>query len=147
MEHPDDTKRHIEVAKEYFRRGDAKRADIVDLFTDDVEFHFPKFGIKRGKNARFEIIAGFAGELAWIRHDFEKYNYIAAGRQLAVEGTTEGAMLNGKTWSGGRTPGGRFCSIFEFRDGLICRLYLYLDPDYTAEDEARFRWSRDGREW
>ncbi|PYU50807.1 MAG: hypothetical protein DMG53_02535 [Acidobacteria bacterium] len=44
------------------------------------------------------------------------------------------------------TPGGRFCNVFKFRDGRIMSLHIYLDPDYTGEDEARFRW-RKNRKW
>ena len=47
----------------------------------------------------------------------------------------------------GKTPGGRFCNVFEFRDNLIARVHVYLDPDYVSEDEPRFRWGREGRTW
>ena len=49
-------------------------------------------------------------------------------------------------WAGGKTPGGRFCNVFKFRDGRIASVHIYLDPDYTAEDEARFRWGKN-RHW
>src|SRR5215470_6729671 len=45
-----------------------------------------------------------------------------------------------------KTPGGRFCNVFKFRDGRISSLHIYLDPDYTGEDEARFRWGKN-RQW
>src|SRR5438128_281202 len=48
--------------------------------------------------------------------------------------------------AGGKTPGGRFCNVFKFRDGRISSLHIYLDPDYTGEDEARFRWGKN-RQW
>jgi len=48
-------------------------------------------------------------------------------------------ILNGKIWEGGKTPGGRFCNVFKFRDNLIISVHVYLDPDYTGEDEGRFR--------
>jgi hypothetical protein len=72
--------------------------------------------------------------------------FIPSGDRIAVEGVSTGRM-RGVTWSGGTTPGGRFCNVFEFRDDLIARLHVYLDPDYLGEDESRFRWGRDGREW
>jgi len=43
------------------------------------------------------------------------------------------------------TPGGRFCSVFEFRDGKISRMYIYLDPDYAGVDSDRFLWPNEGR--
>jgi hypothetical protein len=46
--------------------------------------------------------------------------------------------MAGKSWAGGKTPGGRFCNVFKFRDGRISSLHIYLDPDYTGEDEHGF---------
>jgi len=69
----------------------------------------------------------------------------ASGDYLVVEGTSHGKM-SGKSWAGGQTPGGRFCNLFKFTDGRISSLRIYLDPDYTGEDEARFRWGRN-RHW
>jgi hypothetical protein len=60
---------------------------------------------------------------------------------LVVEGTSHGKM-SGKSWAGGTTPGGRFWNLFKFRDGRISSVHVYLDPDYTGEDEARFRWGK-----
>jgi hypothetical protein len=92
------------------------------------------------------MVSGFADELEWIQHDFTNYNFIATGPYVVVEGTTRGRM-RGENWSAGETPGGRFCNVFEFRDDLIARVHVYLDPDYLGEDEARFRWGREGRIW
>ena len=33
-------------------------------------------------------------------------------------------------------------NVFKFRDGRIASLHIYLDPDYTGDDEARFRWGK-----
>lgn len=55
--------------------------------------------------------------------------------------------MKGQEWAAGETPGGRFGNVFEFRDGLISRVYVYLDPDDLGEDEARFRWGREVRTW
>jgi len=66
-----------------------------------------------------------------------------------VEGTTEGTDHAGTEWRGGHTAGGRFCSVFSFgADGLIERMYVYLDPDYTGQDTARFVWpARASQQW
>ncbi|QGZ93718.1 hypothetical protein [Terricaulis silvestris] len=65
-----------------------------------------------------------------------------------VEGTTFGKDGEGRTWNGGETPGGRFCSVFEFAsNGLVRRMYIYLDPDYTSQDTARFHWRRAREHW
>ena len=139
--------RNLSMAKEYFIRGDAGRADILELFHPEFQLYFPKFGIKRGPQAFMELLSGFAGALESIEHDFSKYNFIVTGAYVVVEGTTRGSMTNGKSWEAGKTPGGRFCNVFEFRDKLIVRVHVYLDPDYVSEDEPRFRWGREGRTW
>jgi len=46
------------AVKQYFVRADAGRADVLDLFTDDVQIHFPKFGIATGKGAFGELATG-----------------------------------------------------------------------------------------
>jgi hypothetical protein len=130
----------IQLAAEYFRRGDAGHANIVDLFTEDVEIYFPKFGIRRGKTAFFELATGLFSTLKSIAHDQKRLSYMASETNVIVEGTTQGELRNGTKWEGGKTPGGRFCSIFEFSGHLISRMYIYLDPDYGSADRDRFLW-------
>jgi hypothetical protein len=50
-----------------------------------------------------------------------------------VEGTTHGADREGVEWSGGKTAGGRFCSVFEFRGPLIARM---MAAELTDEQSA-----------
>lgn len=138
--------KNIETVKEYFRRGDAQDPELLKLFHKDLQFYFPKFGIGRGPESFLEMVGGFAGDIEAIEHDYSQFLFVARDPFVMVEGTTRGRM-HGKTWEAGKTPGGRFCNVFEFRDGLIVRCHVYLDPDYVSEDEARFRWGREGREW
>ena len=91
------------------------------------------------------MVKGFEGALEYIQHDYDGLNFIPSGDYLVVEGTSQGRM-SGKAWSGGKTPGGRFCNVFKFRDGRISSLHIYLDPDYTGEDDSRFRWGKN-RQW
>jgi len=130
----------IPLAEEYFRRADAGQADLVDLFTEDVELFFPKFGVRRGKAALGELANGLSGSLKSIEHDRQGLSCVAVGQTVLVEGTTHGETRDGTQWEGGKTPGGRFCSVFEFRGHLISRMYIYLDPDYGSADRARFLW-------
>jgi hypothetical protein len=83
------------------------------------------------------------------RHHVEDFVFIESGRLLAVEGTSEGVGPDGETWHGGRTSGGRFCTVFEFDDdGLIRRMHVYLDPDFAGADTTGFRWpGRHGNDW
>lgn len=137
---------HLEVVKEYFVRVDAGRADALDLFTDDAQLYFPKFGIVRGKAAFGELGAGLFKSISTLSHDLSTFTYVVTPDIIVVEGTTQGVDSEGRRWSGGETPGGRFCSVFEFRDHLVCRMHIYLDPDYTSRDDDRFLWGRN-RSW
>jgi hypothetical protein len=35
--------------------------------------------------------------------------------------------------------------VFEIRDWLIQRCFIYLDPDYAGKDTARYPWLAEGR--
>jgi hypothetical protein len=137
---------NLESARQYYIRGDAGRADTLDLFTDDVQIFFPKFGITHGKAGFGELAAGLLGSVSTFAHDLSTFTWTVAQDTVVVEGTTYGTGGDGRQWRGGETPGGRFCSVFIFRDGLIARMHIYLDPDYTSQDTERFLWGRD-RAW
>lgn len=136
---------NVQVVREYYERGDAGRADILDLFSDDIEFYFPKFGVGRGKQAFGEFATGLLGSLKRLSHDFDTLRITECQHLVIVEGTTLGETAEGQVWSGGSTPGGRFASVFELSDGIITRMYVYLDPDYGSADKARFLWGEDRR--
>jgi SnoaL-like domain len=136
----------LDVVKQYFIRADAGRPDVLDLFTDDVQLYFPKFGITKGKAGFGELATGLLEQLKTIAHHVSDFNYIMGTDAVVVEGTTYGTDRAGAEWSGGKTAGGRFCSVFEFRGPLIARMHIYLDPDYTSRDEGRFLWGHD-RNW
>jgi hypothetical protein len=137
---------HIEAAKQYYIRADAGRPDTAELFADDVQIYFPKFGVVKGKRALGELGAGLMKYLASIAHDLSSFKFVARGDTVVVEGFTRGSVHSGESWAGGKTPGGRFCSVFEFRGELISRMHIYLDPDYVSQDEGRFHWGRS-RQW
>jgi ketosteroid isomerase-like protein len=146
MSTSNDVSKNVAAVKEYFARGDAGRPDMLDSFADDFQFFFPKFGIGRGKAEFAEFVSGLIGSLKSIAHDIEAMKFFEGSNFVVVEGTTEGIYGDATTWSGGRTPGGRFCSMFEFRDdGLISRMHIYLDPDYSSKDADRFLWGTERR--
>jgi hypothetical protein len=134
----------ITIAKEYFIRADQGRPDILEVFDEDVEVYFLNFGFGFGRHSLFELVQGFEGSLEYIRHDHESLTFIPPGDYL-LKALLKGKM-SGKSWAGGQTPGGRFCNLFKFRDGRISSLHVYLDPDDTGEDEARFIWGKN-RHW
>ena len=135
----------ISVVRRYFTLADQGRPEVLELFHEDAEIYFPKFGLASGRQSLLDVVKGFEGVLEYIQHDYDTMNVIPASEYVVVEGTSRGKMLR-KTWSGGTTPGGRFCNVFRFRDERIASLRIYLDPDYTGDDEARFRWGKH-RKW
>ncbi|HET7001675.1 MAG TPA: nuclear transport factor 2 family protein [Puia sp.] len=135
----------IKIAREYFIRADQGRPDLMDLFTPDAEIYYPKFGFGFGRESFFEMVKGFKDALEHIQHDYDGMKFIPSKDYVVVEGTSHGKM-EGKSWEGGKTPGGRFCNVFKFREERISSLHVYLDPDYTGEDKARFRWGME-RTW
>ncbi|RQR27554.1 nuclear transport factor 2 family protein [Burkholderia sp. Bp9142] len=139
--------RNVTAVKEYFIRGDTGRADLFDLFTEDFQFYFPKFGVGRGKAEFTELATKLLGTLKSISHDIDAMKFFEGPDFIVVEGTTDGEYGDGTRWSGGKTSGGRYCSVFEFRDdGLIERMHIYLDPDYAGHDSDRFLWGTN-RTW
>ena len=111
----------LAAVKQYFVRADAGQADVLDLFTDDVQIYFPKFGVATGKAAFGELATGLLGSLKAIAHYISDFNYVVGSNSVVVEGTTHGADREGVEWDGGRTAAGRFCSVFEFRGPLVAR--------------------------
>ncbi len=145
MSELDDDSPKIATVKEYFRRGDAGRPDLIEHCTDDFQFFFPKFGVGKGKAEFMEFVTGLVGSLSSIAHDIDQMNFIESGDSVVVEGLTHGEDRRGGRWEGGKTPGGRFCSVFQFRGDMIARMHIYLDPDYTSRDQDRFLWGKDRR--
>ena len=117
--------RNIERVHDYFRLGDAQDPAILRLFHPELQFYFPKFGIGRGPESFLQMVGGFSGVLEAIKHPYETYLYVARDPYVIVEGVTSG-RLNGKDWEAGKTPGGRFCNVFEFRDGPVSYTHLTL---------------------
>jgi hypothetical protein len=115
----------IKIAREYFMRADQGSPDVLELFHEDAEVYFPKFGFGFGRNSFLEMVKGFEGTLESIQHDYERLTFIPSADYLVVEGTSQGRM-SGKSWAGGKTPGGRFCNVssFEMDEYRACRSIL-----------------------
>jgi SnoaL-like domain len=142
----------LPIVMRYFELADSDPlgAEMFALFDDDLEFYFPKFGISRGKEGFREFAQAMGGVFARAAHHPDEFRFVVSGPSVVVEGTTEGETLDGGSWHGGQTPGGRFCSVFELdpERGLIRRMYIYLDPDYASRNSGDFHWPRDsGRGW
>ena len=136
-----------DVIRELYVRMDAGREDMYDLLTEDVQFYLPKFGIGRGRAELKLCASGAAVALRSLAHDPNSFRFIEGTNGVVLEGYTTGETVSGNRFAGGKTPGGRFCGVYEFRGSLISRIYIYMDPDYGGADEPRFLWGREGRQW
>ncbi len=140
------------VALEYLKAFDNKGVTstgggILDLFADEAQVFFPKWGLATGKKEVGKLFTDFGGLLREIRHDYATFNFIMTGSDVfACEGTSYGVHQDGP-WRAGVTHGGRWCDVFEVRDFLIQRCFIYLDPDYAGRDTARYPWlAEQGRD-
>jgi ketosteroid isomerase-like protein len=137
------TKSRLEIIRSYFKRVDERDPTFLDLFTDDVEFFFPKFGSARGKAAIAKCGERLAKHLETLEHDIDGFTYIPSGNLIAVEGRESGVTRNGSRWPDGIISQGRFCNVFEFDGLLISRIAIYVDPDFTNDDKDRVKIFRD----
>ena len=93
---------------------------------------FPKWGLANGKDQIGQLFGDFSALLREIRHDYATFNFIMTGSDVfACEGTSYGVHRDG-AWRAGVTHAGRWCDVFEVRDFLIQRCFIYLDPDYAG---------------
>lgn len=123
----------------YFRGADSRDPAWLDLFTEDVELFFPKFGLTRGKAAVAGFGARLAAELKNLEHDIPGLRSIVAGDTIVVEGTEGGVTRSGLRWPDGVVSQGRSCDVFTFAGTLIRSIHIYVDPDFTSADRDRIR--------
>ena len=140
------------VALEYLKAFDnggttSDGGSILDLFAEDAQVYFPKWGLATGREQIGVMFGDVGGTLASITHDYASFNWVMTGTDtFACEGTSHGAHRDGE-WRAGLTHAGRWCDVFEVRDFLIQRCFIYLDPDYAGRDTDRYEWlSAEGRD-
>jgi len=128
------------IALEYFRQLDSG-GDFLELFADDARVFYPKWGIATGHEEIGEMFGDVGGLVTSMAHDYETFNYVINGDTVVVEGTSTGETADGTEWRPDGSPGGgRWCDVFEVRDGEIQRLFIYLDPDYAGKDTEQYPW-------
>jgi hypothetical protein len=140
------------VALEYLKAFDnagvtSTGGSILDLFADDAQVFFPKWGVATGKDEIGRLFTDVGGTIMAVKHDYATFNWVMTGTDtFACEGTSYGKHRDGG-WRAGMTHAGRWCDVFEIRDFLIQRCFVYLDPDYAGLDTDRYPWlSADGRD-
>lgn len=136
----------IEYLKAFDNAGVTPAGEsIVDLFADDAQVYFPKWGLANGKEEIGQLFTDVGGTINSITHDYATFNYVFSGSDvLVVEGTSYGEHRGGP-WRAGDPDwaAGRFCDVFEIRDFLIQRCFIYMDPDYAGADTERYPWLRE----
>ncbi|WP_250538923.1 MULTISPECIES: nuclear transport factor 2 family protein [unclassified Caballeronia] len=130
------------IALEYLRRLD-RGAPFFDLFDDNAEVYFPKWGIATGRAAFERLFADLGSIVAKFKHDLAYLNVIQQGDTVVVEGTSYGTTKGCVDWRAGVTHAGRWTDVFEIRDFKIQRCFIYLDPDYEGADTLRYPWLAD----
>lgn len=128
-----------EIIRQYFRYVDAGDARLLDLYTDDVEILFPKFGRAQGKDAMRRFGAKMSAMLGRLEHDIDGLHFIEAGDTMVVEGSEWGEMADGTLFPDGDISNGLFCNVFEFEGDLISAVRIYVDPDFPSLDKDRIR--------
>jgi hypothetical protein len=134
------------VAVEYLKAFDnagttSTGGSILDLFATDAQVYFPKWGIANGRDEIGRMFGDVGGTLKSITHDYSHFNWVISGDMVVCEGTSHGEHRDGP-WRAGvpETGAGRWCDVFEIRDWLIQRCFIYLDPDYAGRDTDRYPW-------
>jgi len=127
------------VAFEYLKRLD-RGEGFFDLFDDNAEVYFPKWGIASGRQQFEKLFVDLGSVIALFKHDMAYINVIQQGDLLVAEGSSYGRTKSGVDWRAGVTHAGRWCDVFEIRDFKIQRCFIYLDPDYESADTARYPW-------
>jgi hypothetical protein len=135
------------VALEYLKAFDnggvtSSGGSILDLFAEDAQAYFPKWGLANGKAQIGQMFGDLGGNVKSIVHHYSHFNWIFSGSDLVVcEGTSHGEHKDGP-WRAGvpEWGAGRWCDVFEIRDWKIQRVFIYLDPDYAGKDTERYPW-------
>ena len=127
------------IALEYLKRLD-RGENFFDLFDDHAEVYFPKWGVAVGRAQFEQLFIDLGSVVAKFKHDMAYLNVIQQGDMVVVEGTSYGATHGGVEWRAGVTHAGRWCDVFEIRNGKIQRCFISLDPDYESADTGRYPW-------
>jgi hypothetical protein len=135
------------VALEYLKAFDngsttSTGGSILDLFADDAQVHFPKWGLATGKEQIGQLFGDVGATIKSILHHYSYLNWVFSGTDTIVaEGTSHGEHQDGP-WRAGvpECGAGRWCDVFEIRDWKIQHRFIYLDPDYAGKDTARYPW-------
>lgn len=123
------------LIEKYFSYVDEKNIEIFNLYTEDVEIFFSKFGQHRGIKKMKEFSERMSKVFNKLEHDMNSLLFIDAGDKVIVEGNESGEMYDGQCFPDYKISQGKFCNIFEFKDNLISSVKIYVDPDFVSADQ------------
>lgn len=132
----------LEYLKAFDNDGVTDEHEILDLFANDAQVYFPKWGLATGRDEIGRLFTEVGSTLKSIQHHYADFNWVFSGGDVVVcEGTSHGEHRDGP-WRAGvpEWGAGRWCDVFEIRDWQIQRVFIYLDPDYAGADTARYPW-------
>src|SRR5439155_5876698 len=99
------------VALEYLKAFDnggvtSTGGGILDLFADDAQVYFPKWGLAEGKEQIGKMFGDVGARYKAIKHNYADFNWIMTGSDLfACEGTSYGEHVDGEWRRCGGRPG------------------------------------------
>lgn len=127
---------------QYFHMVDSGDPAVIDLFTDDAQMFYPKFGYAHGKAQIGAFARGLGRGLAQLQHEIDGYTVIASGNYVVVEGAENGITTSGVAFPDNASSFGLFCNVFEFEGLLIKRVHVYVDPDFANTHAEGVEWGK-----
>src|SRR5580700_3926347 len=101
------------VAIEYLKAFDnggvtSNGGSILDLFAEDAQVCFPKWGLANGKEEIGSLFSDVGATLKSIAHHYSEFNWVFSGSDTVVcEGTSHGEHQDGPWQAGSRLCGVR----------------------------------------
>lgn len=123
-----------------FMRALAEGDDVRPLLHEHAHAYFPKWGVARGRTEVGQLIADVRLRIDETTDHLEYANVVVDGTRVGIEGLTSGTTADGRTWRAGTTLAGRYCAVLDVAQGLVERVFIYLDPDLGGEDTDRYPW-------
>ena len=75
----------VEYLKAFDKAGvTTDGGSILDLFSDDAQVYFPKWGLANGKKEIGQMFGDIGSTLKSIQHHYSHFNYIFSGSDLVA---------------------------------------------------------------
>src|ERR1700731_1602232 len=98
----------IEYLKAFDRGGvTSNGGSILELFADDAQVYFPKWGLANGKEQIGTLFGQVGKTIKSIEHHYSNFNWIFSDADVVVcEGTSHGEHQNGPVFPSGEPADG-----------------------------------------